>query len=481
MLQQSNRKSGGGGVALGLALWVCALLAPGASAQGQSPVKPLATNAQPAPAPVPSVAVPAVTAATLQHAGEITRLVFDLTAPVSPQGFVLADPDRVIIDLAEVNFEIDPAVGRGAMLAPRTANGAGGRRHGAPAPRPQPLGGSSGAYRFGLFAPGESRVVIDLVEPVRIAKVASEAGQDGHGARLVIELMRTDRATFLIEAAKAARPHAEAPAVPDSRPAAAGELPVIVLDAGHGGIDTGARSPSGMLEKDIVFEFARVLAGKLAATGQFRVVMTRDSDVFIPLGERVRLARAAGAALFMSIHADTLADEPGVSGATVYTVSDKASDAEAARVADKENQADAAGGLDGRDDQNDVSDILFELTRRETRAYSHVFARTLVGYWKEVGRLNKNPQRAAGFRVLKAPDVPSILLELGYLSSDRDLTSLVSPEWREKATGTVARAMVAFFRERERKEPAQKSADGATTTGAGGIGLRESVGATGVP
>jgi N-acetylmuramoyl-L-alanine amidase len=183
--------------------------------------------------------------------------------------------------------------------------------------------------------------------------------------------------------------------------------------------------------------------------------------VFVALGERVRRARANGAALFVSIHADTLTDDRSVAGATVYTASERASDAEAARVAEKENQADLAGGLDGREDQSEVSDILVDLTRRETRAYSNVFARTLMDHWKDIGQLNKNPIRSAGFQVLKAHDVPSVLLELGYLSSDRDLASLTTPQWREKAARVVARAVEGFFQARGGSESGGISASGA--------------------
>ena len=160
------------------------------------------------------------------------------------------------------------------------------------------------------------------------------------------------------------------------------------------------------------------------------------------------MARDAGASLFVSVHADTLARSASVAGATVYTVSDKASDAEAARLAESENLADSAAGVDSADDQNDVNDILFDLTRRETRINSHAFASTLVGYLKEVSRMNKNPRRSAGFRVLKAPDVPSVLLELGYLSSQSDAGNLLSVEWRERAGAKVALAIDEFFRTR---------------------------------
>jgi N-acetylmuramoyl-L-alanine amidase len=293
-------------------------------------------------------------------------------------------------------------------------------------------------------------------------RVASDPGANGRGARLAIELGRSDRTSVLTEVARAARERATVAVQPASVPAPPreGALPIVVLDAGHGGVDTGALGASGTLEKDIVFEFARALAARLEAGKQVRVLMTRDSDMFVSLGERVRRARAAGAALFISIHADTLTEDRSVSGATVYTVSEKASDAEAARVAETENQADLAGGLDGREDQSDVTDILFDLTRRETRAYSHVFARTLVDYWKDIGLLNKNPHRYAGFRVLRAPDVPSVLLELGYLSSDRDLSSLTAPLWRDKATAAMARAIEGFFRARGLEDPARTAAGG---------------------
>lgn len=377
----------------------------------------------------------------LQTAGELTRLVFELSGPVAVKGHVLAQPDRVVIDLPEITFQIDPSKGRG----PATPKPDPRRRQMQSA---QPLLGAVSSYRFGLVSPGKSRIVIDLAHPSRIARLVSEPFPGGQGARLVIELGKTERSAFLAEAAKAGEARPASAVMPVGSGAASAGLPIVVLDAGHGGIDAGAHALNGALEKDIVFDFAKTLAARLERSGQVKVVLTRDSDVFIALGDRVRKARAAGAALFISIHADTLSYDGSVSGATVYTVSDRASDAEAARVAEKENQADIVAGLDGTEDQGDVSDILFDLTRRETRAFSHVFARTLVGYWQEIGSLNKNPHRSAGFRVLKAPDVPSVLLELGYLSSKSDLASLTSPQWREKATELVAKAVEGFFKDR---------------------------------
>ena len=269
-----------------------------------------------------------------------------------------------------------------------------------------------------------------------------------------MELAKTDRAAFRLAAQSRTVQAASFVATAPASPTPAANKPTIVLDPGHGGPDTGA-IVNGIVEKVVALEFAHSLAKKLEASGTFNVVMTRPDDVFIPLSERVRIARSANAALMISIHADTLTEAGDVNGATVYTVSDKASDAAAAKVAAKENDADATVGVDGQADTVDVSDILFDLTRQETRAYSHVFARTLVNYWKVAGRLNKNPQRAAGFRVLKAPDVPSVLLELGYLSNTNDAAALTSDDWRDKATTRMAEAIEAYFADRHGADKAQ--------------------------
>ena len=364
-----------------------------------------------------------VTAVHVHNNPEAAQLSFDLTQAVTPTAFVLADPDRVIVDLPQVGFGVDPGVGK---------LGSGRGRHGSR--------GLIGSFRFGLMAPGRSRIVIDLAEPARIA-VAAVKVSNGR-PKLEIELAKTDRASFRASARDLGQGAKTAVASPSPVP-----LPgkaTIVIDAGHGGPDTGAMV-NGVVEKDVTLAFAKMLAGKLDASGHFNVVLTRSTDVFIPLRERAGLARRSAAALMVSVHADTLPESTDVSGATVYTVSDKASDAYAAKVAAKENEADSAVGIDGQADTADVNDILFDLTRRETRAYSHVFARTLVNYWKVAGRLNKPPQRAAGFVVLKAPDVPSVLLELGYLSSPLDAASLTSDAWRNQAAGRMAEAIETYF------------------------------------
>ena len=368
------------------------------------------------------------------------RLVFDLSGTVEASAFVLADPDRVVIDLPEVNFQINspaPKHSTGRSVKPALVQ----------------------AYRFGALGAGRSRIVIDLAAPARITRADSQKIGLGDPSRLVIELKPVNRAEFLALAETGAR--AQAPQRAPLVPAAAivrDAKPLIVLDPGHGGIDAGASGAGGAIEKLLVLEFARSLAQKLEADGHYRVLLTRHSDVFVSLGERVQIARDAQAALFVSLHADTLAGAAEVQGATVYTLAEKASDAEAGRIADKENQSDSAAGVISRDDSGGINDILFELTRRETRAYSHLFARTLVGVWQGGGRLNKNPQRAAGFKVLRAPDVPSVLVELGYLSSQRDAADLGSVTWREKTAETLTRSINGFFAVRSNDAPVETGA-----------------------
>lgn len=363
-----------------------------------------------------------VTAGHYENTAGSSRLVFDLTGPVDAQAWPMTDPARMIIDLPDVVFGIEPSDGHvvGSTLVR--------------------------AFRFGQFAPGRARIVIDLKAPARAVRVASETVASG--ARLTIELAPTSKARFIADAQAASADPLTRFSVVDSQTTGGDshstETPVVVIDPGHGGVDQGAVAQSGIEEKTIVLAFARALREKIEADGRLRVVLTRDEDIFLPLEERVALARRANAALFVSIHADTLA-EPHVEGATIYTVSRAASDAEAARTAAQENRADQAAGLQTPPNSDDVGDILFDLARRETNAFSRQFAQALASRWKEAGSLNKNPIRSAGFVVLKAHDMPSVLLELGYLSSAHDLSRLTSPAWRERAAGKAAEAIEAFF------------------------------------
>jgi N-acetylmuramoyl-L-alanine amidase len=386
----------------------------------------LSWGAQP-PAP-PAASAPVAVAARLVDQGGKAKLTFDLSSPTEARAFSMADPDRIIVDVPEVNFQIDPAVGR------------------------TPQGGSLGqlvkSFRFGLLAPGKSRIVIDLAAPAIVTSVSTQPiAKDAEPARLQIELSRCEPAEFLqaVRNGEAAGPSIQQAAAPAESSVPPTGPPVIVLDPGHGGVDSGAIGPGGAVEKTIVFDFTREFAQKLAAGGRYRVVMTRNGDEFVSLADRVKIARDANAALLISIHADTLQAAADVSGATVYTVADRASDAEAARIAERENAADRAAGVEEKEEAVGVADILFDLKRRETRAYAHLFSRGVVDHWRSVARLNHNPERSAGFMVLKAPDFPSVLLELGYLSSRQDVKALTSEEWRAKATSALVSAVDRFF------------------------------------
>jgi N-acetylmuramoyl-L-alanine amidase len=218
---------------------------------------------------------------------------------------------------------------------------------------------------------------------------------------------------------------------------------VVVVDAGHGGIDGGAEGRNGTIEKTITLAFALELRNKLAKTGKYDVYLTRDTDEFLRLDERVRIARQHEADLFISVHADTI-NRKGIRGATVYTVSDKASDAEAEATADRENLSDTLAGIEMNEENHEVADILVDLIRRETHTFSVRFARSLVGELSPVIELINNPHRSAGFKVLRAPDVPSVLVELGYLSNAKDEEQLCDPDWRDKAADRIASAIALF-------------------------------------
>ncbi len=376
--------------------------------------------------PALAQSAPVAVAVRVTKVDNATRLAVDLSAPVAAHAFLLDKPDRVIIDLPEVNFQVDPGVGHPFSRA----------------------GGLIKSFRFGLFAPGKSRIVIDLAGPAILRRTSVDSIVGGAASRLTVELDRCDRASFRAALRHDQSPLSESVDASSPQPSTPADAkPVVVIDPGHGGVDPGASGIDGVSEKSIVFDFATALAAKLTAGGRYKVVMTRSSDSFVTLGDRVKIARTAGAALFVSVHADTLSD-PSVSGATVYTASDHASDAEAARVAASENRADDIAGLEAVPDNPGVTDILFDLTRRETRTYAHLYQRTLVGYWQKIARLNRNPERSAGFKVLQAPDVPSVLLELGYLSSNQDSRLLSSPEWRDKASDGVTKSIDAFFAQR---------------------------------
>jgi N-acetylmuramoyl-L-alanine amidase len=375
----------------------------------------------------PKESMPEATAVRLGGDALQTRFVVDLTHKIDIATFTLADPYRVVVDLPQIVFKLPPHVGEEGR-------------------------GLIKAFRYGLIMEGGSRIVLDVTGPVRVNKAFTLAAADGQPARLVLDLTPSDRESFLrnIELQNHATPHIptqRSASVPDN---SSDPRPLVVLDPGHGGIDSGTKSYDGKVdEKDVVLAFGLELRKVLEKSGKFRVAMTRSDDTFVPLQERVRFARQHRASLFISIHADSVPRSEGqAEGATVYTLSEHASDAEAAKLAEKENKSDVIAGVDLSAQPTDVANILIDLAQRETKTFSVQFARTLVHDFKPTVSLHLKPVKSAGFVVLKAPDVPSVLVELGYMTTPADLRHLVSPEWRAQTAAAVAEAVNNFFARR---------------------------------
>lgn len=368
---------------------------------------------------------PVATAARLAGDEARTRFVADLTAPVGYTVYVMANPYRVVIDLPEVGFDL-PA-------------GAGERTR-----------GLVSQFRYGPLDDGQSRIVLDTTGPVLIDKAFLQKPQDGQPARIVVDLVKSTPETFAAtlaaeEQATAAETASAAPAPPPA-PATPAEdtRKVVVIDPGHGGIDPGAIGIKKTKEKDVVLAFGLKLRKALEQAGGIEVVMTRDDDTFLTLKERVKVARDNEADLFIAIHADTVRGGD-VRGATLYTLSEKASDAEAEALAHKENRADIIAGVDLGTENEEVTDILIDLAQRESKTRSLVFAKKAVTEMSPVTAFTGKPMRSAGFMVLKAPDVPSVLVELGYLSSRQDEAQLTSPAWQDKVARAMARAIEKYF------------------------------------
>jgi N-acetylmuramoyl-L-alanine amidase len=363
---------------------------------------------------------------------ERTRFIADLSKKVEVHVFALGNPYRVIVDAPDVNFQMPDGIGKEKR-------------------------GLVTAYRYGLFAPGKSRIVIDVSGPFLIDKAFVLEPRDDQPARLVIDLVPTDEKTFLakLKETKPPQPPSGAPTtMPQAPPRPPDAKPVVVLDPGHGGIDPGT-NPNGVPEKDVVLAFAKTLKTKLAATGRYEIYLTRDDDTFVPLRERVEFAQKKGAGLFLSIHADYFPKQTEkATGATVYTLSEQASDQEAKELATKENFSDALAGIELPNDSDEVvANILIDLAQRETQNRSTLFARSIVGELASRSALHTRRLRSAGFRVLKAPDVPSVLLELGFLSNPDDEKHLTSDSWRDRIADGVVGSIDVYFAKRIARVP----------------------------
>ena len=360
---------------------------------------------------------------------DLFAIVIDLSEETTFRHEVLTGPDRLVIDL-DRSFVAASAQRMTGRSLP-----------------------AIGALRAGLFMAGQSRIVIDLARPVLVerADFVRQAGV----ARLVVQLRATSAEAFMAQARlDSARRMTSRMVRPEPPPDDQGDTrPLVVIDPGHGGIDPGASGARGETEKDIVLAIGLALRDRLARSGRVRVAMTREDDRFVSLGERVKFARAREARLFVSLHADSLAGEPDVRGASVYTLSDRATDALAARAAEKENRADLVAGLDADEEaKGGIEPILLDLARRETRAFGQLAARQTVTALGN--RTHKTPLRGAGFRVLRAPDMPSILIELGYLSNPQDLRALVDGNDQKSLAETLAHALESFVLATSTPEPA---------------------------
>lgn len=358
------------------------------------------------PALVRPLAARAIGAAALAQDEDVTRLTLTLAEPVPFRLFTLDKPLRLVIDIEGA------AWGAGA---------------------PPPGIGPVLRLRAALNRPGVTRVVLDLAEPVAVRRAALAPD----GGALVVELAPAPRTVFLRE---------EAASEPLPRPAQPPERPLIVLDPGHGGRDPGAIGTSGTQEKRIALAAALELRRILEASGRYRVAMTRTRDVFVPLAERVRFAQSRNAALFLSIHADAL-DDASVRGASVYTLAEHASDSIAERIARNENRADRFVGPSFQGVTPEVARILISLVRRETLNGSARMARHAVASLRREVTMLPNSHRFAGFVVLKAPDVPSVLIEMGFMSSRADEALLRRADHRRKLAAAMAEAVQRYLEE----------------------------------
>lgn len=392
------------GLVLLVAAFFCSELGLGRSAQAQESLKPLIAYA-----------------ARIAGDDARTRIVIDFDRKPEFQLHYTADPNRLIIDLPDTDFGFN----KDDLAAT----------------------GLFSDIRYGRMGEGASRVVMTLKRPAHAVLSEVQDNGPGQGFRLVVdcEVVKTEAFVELLNKQQWMGSEKVAGGKTDRLSAKQDKTPdnafVVAVDAGHGGIDAGAKGTvTEVEEKAITLEFATILVERLNKEKGIRAFLVRDKDEFISLSERVVIARQRGAQLFISLHADTLRQKD-IRGATVYTISDKASDALAASLAERENLSDDIAGIQIEDESSEITDILLDLTRRETQAFSIRMAETVLESFEgQIGLIN-NPLRHAGFRVLQAPDVPSVLLELGFLSNPKDEALLTDEKWRKKVADLLARSV----------------------------------------
>ncbi len=338
--------------------------------------------------------------------GGVTRIVLDSTKNIDFKMFTLLNPHRLVIDVKDAH-----------ILMKENEN--------------IPVKGVVSKVRWG-HNNGISRFAIELNDAIEIKKHFALEPASGFPWRLVIDIAGkgTDKTITSVSGGKSTI---------ISKP-----KPIIVIDPGHGGRDPGAIGVSGVYEKRLTLAAGLSLKKALEKTGRYKVVMTRSTDKALALRQRVDIARKNNGTLFISIHADS-APNKKARGLSVYTISEKSSDIEAKRLAERENKADIIAGVDFTDQAPEVADILIDLTKRETDNLSSRFAEYLVADMSKNIRVIKDPHRFAGFAVLKAPDIPSVLLEMGYLSNSEE-EKLIKQSWyREKIVESLVRSINRYF------------------------------------
>ena len=340
--------------------------------------------------------------------GGAYKLDLALSQGVPYRVYTLNDPARLVVDFREVDFAgVDPT----ALMSTLDEN----------------------VLRFGAVRPGWSRLVLDLASPQKVKQAGLSVDTNSGNARLKVDLVAVEQAEF--DAATGAPRDSEwdklKPSALTEMSTKDDEAMTIVLDPGHGGIDPGAVG-KGINEADLMFTLAQEVRDALLRSGDFNIVLTRNGDEFVSLERRVQIARTAGADMFVSFHADALASGKA-NGAAVYTLSEEASDKASAALAERHNRADLLAGVDLSGQDDEIASILMDLARLENTPRSQALARGIIlGINTEVGHTYKRPIQSAGFSVLKAPDIPSVLIEVGFLSSKDDLSKLMDPTWRGK-------------------------------------------------
>jgi len=385
-----------------------------------------APRAQETPAATAPIALPNVMDVRVSVTPERARLVIDLAGKTEFALVTLSDPDRLAIDVRAATFSV-------------------------PEPSGKPAGeGVIAEYLVEQAAPDRVRTILTLSAPAQVQQAYMLDPFEDQPARLVVDVIPATAEEFAENVARdLAASETTAPVAASSTPAGGSELPIatrplVVIDPGHGGIDSGAETAAGIREKDIVLAFALRLQELLVASGRFDVALTREDDTFLKLEERVALARTNKADLFISIHADSF-QQPEIRGASVYTRDENATDVLDKVLADKENKTDVIAGFAMPQMAPEVVDILLDLMRREMRHQSFIAAQAIVHQLEPSVALRRFPVRQADFLVLQAPDVPSVLVELGFLSNADDMANLLQGEWQDRTADALARGISTYF------------------------------------